>query len=500
MDDPSVTPNKWQRQQAPRNPDPRALLATYPMASVTPVMHAGRHLSTLTDVAPMPIYMQPQRVPGLVPDAFQDPNSRSRDYMERLSNSRMPTGGQERAFWDANQQQAAHIISQQASVYPQSSHPHHQGIGVQHHYYQPAFAPQQPPTPFAQSILSSVPFSSRQYPNGPSVSSINAQYPPPEDSPRFFREFLESKSKEMRESNAINPMAHRAPLSNSTPTPYDRSQGQHQMNNTGPRAMSISPQKRKAEGEHVHSPSMKRVQSNDHMNWSPMKSQSTSIPIPPSAATAHPNQIPYVAVPPVPIHLRATPVKNSGQPRYPLPSGSSTPATPTPRKNIDSDWMPESVYGDASSSAPVPPSTQSRAGDRDRHNSVDKLVSYLEDIFEAEDTLPADSPAEDSEAFDFFSKLTTDWSHPRLNTKVMNKLTKIVDQIAQPTKRARRDALFHSPGIPEVDGLASIETSTLSRIIKLLERSVTAGEDVDPFAGPIVRLNGSNSVADGPAK
>ncbi|KAG8797288.1 Sister chromatid cohesion protein 2, partial [Serendipita sp. 400] len=295
-------------------------------------------------------------------------------------------------------------------------------------------------------------------------------------------------------------MAHRAPLPHSTPTPYDHSQGQHQMNNTGPRAMSISPQKRKAEGEHVHSPSMKRVQSNDHMNWSPMKSQSTSIPIPPSAATAHPNQIPYVAVPPVPIHLRATPVKNPGQPRYPLPSGSSTPATPTPRKNIDSDWMPESVYGDASSSAPVPPSTQSRAGDRDRHNSVDKLVSYLEDIFEAEDTLPADSPAEDSEAFDFFSKLTTDWSHPRLNTKVMNKLTKIVDQIAQPTKRARRDALFHSPGIPEVDGLASMETSTLSRIIKLLERSVTAGEDVDPFAGPIVRLNGSNSVADGPAK
>ncbi|KAG8832210.1 Sister chromatid cohesion protein 2 [Serendipita sp. 399] len=495
MDDPSLTPNKWHRQQALRNPDPRALLATYPMASVTPVMHVGRHLSTLTDVAPTPIYMQPHRVPNLVPDAFQDANSRSRDYIERLSSQRIPTGGQDRAFWDANQQQAARLIAQQASVYHQPSHPQHQSMSIQHQYYAPAFAPQNPPTPFAQSILSSVPFTSRGYSNGVPNSAGKVHYPPPEDSPRFFHDFLEAKSKEIRESSVTNAPVYTTPQSfSSTPFLNDRSQGpRHQMDTPTSRTMSISPQKRKAEGEHAHSPSMKRVQSNDHMAWSPMKSQQTSIPVPASASTAHPNQIPYISVPPMPHQWQiATPVKNLAQPRHQLPSVKSTPATPTPRKTSEDGWKAESVDGYPSSGAPVPPSTQSRTGDG--QNSLDKLTSYLEDIFEAEDTLPADSPVEDMESFEFFSKLTTDWSHPRLSIKVMNKLTKIVDQIAQPTKRARRDALFHSPGMPEADSLASLEISTLSRIIKLLERSVTAGEDVDPFAGPVVKLSGSGSA------
>jgi len=79
---------------------------------------AGRHLSSLTQVTPMPIYMQPQLVPGMVQDAFSSSHSHGIDqsFLNRLSVPSIPPGGQERAFWEVNQQQAARLIAQQAAV------------------------------------------------------------------------------------------------------------------------------------------------------------------------------------------------------------------------------------------------------------------------------------------------------------------------------------------------------------------------------------------------
>lgn len=120
----------------------------------------------------------------------------------------------------------------------------------------------------------------------------------------------------------------------------------------------------------------------------------------------------------------------------------------------------------------------------------------MEDIFEAEDSLPAEPPTSpDSESYDFFSKLTSDWTRPNLSIKTIYKFTKLVEQIARPTKRLRLDALSHSPSPGRSEELANVEFHQLSRVIKILERTVVLGEDVDPFDGPVVRLSEGNTVA-----
>ena len=104
----------------------------------------------------------------------------------------------------------------------------------------------------------------------------------------------------------------------------------------------------------------------------------------------------------------------------------------------------------------------------------------LEDVFEAEDTLPADADPE-SLSVDFFSPLTVETSRPQLHPNLIRKLSKLISQVARPVKRLRTSAgttqALRSPAC----SIADIETTTLSRILKILERSVRAGEDLDPF-------------------
>lgn len=79
---------------------------------------AGRHLSTLTHVAPMPTYMQPHLVPGMNQGAYSSPGIQGNtyDYASRLSTMNVPSGGPERSFWDASRQQATRYIAQQAAI------------------------------------------------------------------------------------------------------------------------------------------------------------------------------------------------------------------------------------------------------------------------------------------------------------------------------------------------------------------------------------------------
>jgi cohesin loading factor subunit SCC2 len=129
--------------------------------------------------------------------------------------------------------------------------------------------------------------------------------------------------------------------------------------------------------------------------------------------------------------------------------------------------------------------------------STEKLTTFIDDIFEAEDSVPAEPPddIEESELQGYFSKLTEDWSQPILNTRIVARLTKIVDGITKPAKRARRDALLHSPGQGQQEGLPGVEVHILSRILKILERAVVRAEDSDPFAGPITKLKGASTGA-----
>ena len=112
---------------------------------------------------------------------------------------------------------------------------------------------------------------------------------------------------------------------------------------------------------------------------------------------------------------------------------------------------------------------------------LEKLVTLLEDVFEAEDSLPADADPE-SLSIDFFSSLTVEASRPQLHPNLIRKLSKLISQVARPVKRLRTStAVTQALRSPAPCSIADIETTTLSRILKILERSVRAGEDLDPF-------------------
>lgn len=113
---------------------------------------------------------------------------------------------------------------------------------------------------------------------------------------------------------------------------------------------------------------------------------------------------------------------------------------------------------------------------------LEKLVMLFEDVFEAEDSLPPDASAEDLPA-GFFSGLSIDQNQPILHSSILRKLSKYISQVARPSKRMRLvSARDPSGGTPRAIGrMAEVDSSILGRMLKLLDRSVKAGEDLDPF-------------------
>jgi hypothetical protein len=113
-----VSPSPYLPQHAFRIINPPPLNASF-ISSLSSFNTAARHLSTLTQISPMPTYMQPHLVPGLNQDAFSASSGTQasiHEYTSRLSVMSVPTGGSERAFWDVNQQQATRLIAQQAAI------------------------------------------------------------------------------------------------------------------------------------------------------------------------------------------------------------------------------------------------------------------------------------------------------------------------------------------------------------------------------------------------
>jgi len=138
--DPNHTPQRPQVGE-----DSRVLLATYPMASTTPVTHrtsfatlpssflinshnprvslhalnitlstpVSHHLSTLTRVEQIPAYRNPTAIPSLH-------QTQARNRMQHIPYSHafaqlsapvIPLNPPDRALWDASQQQAARVLS-----------------------------------------------------------------------------------------------------------------------------------------------------------------------------------------------------------------------------------------------------------------------------------------------------------------------------------------------------------------------------------------------------
>lgn len=121
----------------------------------------------------------------------------------------------------------------------------------------------------------------------------------------------------------------------------------------------------------------------------------------------------------------------------------------------------------------------------------------MEEIFEAEDTVPIEGPSDPQDQthtqhsnspFRFFSPLNHDWGHPRLHPRVMRKLVKTLEQI---TKRRRSK---------KASQLATIDAHLLGRLLKLLQRSVKAGEDLSVFVGPMVPRGDATGAGAGGGK
>ena len=357
-------------------------------------------------------------------------------------------------------------------------------------YYGPSTA-----RPFAQSLLPS---------SNQSVSSVPFPRPvkqeEPTDSKAFFNDFL-AKTMQMAHQKFLKSPHD---ITASVPAHHHSDVQPNRPSSTVvlpplPLPSNMSPQKRKA-GDHLHSPTVKRVHSNNSEHG---QAKYISIPSVKSAPTPKRLQA-YVAVPPVPTEWRTptarTIVSDISSDRAP----SATPLT----KN-DDVWSPDSspdVDGDTKSRGSpqhrenLPPSTIRRIGERDdrsktrrhsvlrsiAHNRLDpleKFVSFMEDVFEAEDTVPIEGPSNlqdqtqtqhSNSPFRFFSPLTDDWGHPRLHPHVMRKLVKTLEQIA---KRQRSK---------KASELASVDAHLLRRLLKILQRSVKAGEDLSVFVGPMV--------------
>jgi hypothetical protein len=234
------------------------------------------------------------------------------------------------------------------------------------------------PSAFAQSILSSETFSSRRsQTRQPSFPSTH--YPPPSESHQFFNQFLQSKAQEMNEARAMEAQTCQSSRSASN-LRVPPGSGQHHNGFSAPptRPPSVSPQKRKANGDFAESPSIKRVHSVDQMNWSPMRQSDLKANTPQRVPvidlpTAHPNQKPYVHVPQPPGWT--TPkagIEVALQHRMPSQTGiTSSPltATPSPKKRQGEVWVTGESDDDGYSARRVPPSTQSRPGDRDERST-----------------------------------------------------------------------------------------------------------------------------------
>lgn len=140
---------------------------------------------------------------------------------------------------------------------------------------------------------------------------------------------------------------------------------------------------------------------------------------------------------------------------------------------------------------------------------MQKLTTLVEEIFEAEDSVAPDEDASLSRlpaSFSaFFSPLTTDAARPLLSRAVMAKLEQFIRQVARPPKRSRRQNMSSPIKAPERDrepmSLAEIDSATLARLLKLLERNVVLGEDIQPFAGPAMSERpGHNTTSNSPSK
>lgn len=108
---------------------------------------------------------------------------------------------------------------------------------------------------------------------------------------------------------------------------------------------------------------------------------------------------------------------------------------------------------------------------------LEKFTTTLEDIFEAEDALSPEAEAH-SMPREFFSWLSPRGCTPFLSSDLIRRLSKLIGNVKRPvSSRARTSA--DSPR--KLGRMKDVDPTSLSRLLKILERSVSAAKDLDPL-------------------
>ncbi|KAI5117240.1 hypothetical protein M0805_001558 [Coniferiporia weirii] len=482
------------------------LLGVYPFASATPSTHVARHLSNLTISAVPPSYIQAPHYSSPANHGNASPY-----YAEsaQLSATAIPQRGVERAFWDASRDDLVRILGDQTAVghysYPSSEW---NPLPSQSSYQ---------PSSFAQSLIQHVaPYNA--YPTPPpaglvfsssSSSLANALGTPPSkrekkmiynsiESTTFFNDFLDEKVKQLpRHQNPRDVQRRHSPpstprISQSSPDPL-RMENMDTSPHSPVSAAQTTPKKRKLVEVVIESP---RKWPASSLNYSIIPPFRTPLNITPPAVrkTINTSSTPP-HIPKMQVYVEVTPPKS-----WATPTRTYSQRLGPGSDLEESDLENEDDYAKCRETASAMRSTGKRTGDRDDRAPLEKFLNLLEDIFEAEDNISADA---DHTALPttYFSHLSSDPARPALHPTIVTKLTKIVSRIARPAKRVRLASTQwegSSQGAPRrPSGMADVEVQILSRALKLLERSVRAGEDLDPF-GFLVAKRGDSSNQEAP--
>ncbi|KAF6755969.1 protein rad9 [Ephemerocybe angulata] len=516
------------------------LLASYPMASVGPTVHVARHVGNLNITAAPPSYAQPsyyssQPHPGYGSSSSHPPPPPYTDYNQQLSYfsaPQMPSNHQ--AYWEDARDTSVRMLNDQSTHpynFPPPRQQQQQPQWPQSNYQTPPFAQSvfqrtvpssaypTPPPPAMNNSSSSLAFAlggHMQQPLAPAPPPIAHPMPNPvqrpytaPDSNRYFDNYLDRK---LVTAQAAAPVVKASPRPVPMPpppaprTPPPRTFPRKTDDSPDPLSLglspvkkaaasnnpvSVTPQKRKPVVE-IQSPSAKRMQAykplsafikTPNSTLGTPRTPGTSVPLTPST-TSRTNTSAGSSVPP------ASPTKTVGA------------VTPTPNRIVNRAYVfvPPSPYSTPSSSRKghrlntndTPdlggiwvggrPTCESR--DRDERGPLDKFLSVVEELFEMEDSLPADIVPDDLPQ-DYFSTLSTDVARPMLSPALVRKISKYIGQVTRPSKRMRQASggalgLLATPARKH-GRMADVDVQLLSRLLKTLERSVKAAEDMDPF-------------------
>ncbi|EGN98100.1 hypothetical protein SERLA73DRAFT_109431 [Serpula lacrymans var. lacrymans S7.3] len=460
------------------------LLAVYPMASATPTTHVARHINNLAVTANTPTYMQASY------NNFHYPSHNAvvpqmNEYSHEISRlSAMPMPAQPTGYWERSRDQCMQVLgdpdpSTSYSFPSQWS----RSQGVQSGYQTPALASSifqrmtpasaypTPPPPSVTPSTSSLAFALGYPPETP--QNVSHRF---EDSSSFFNSFLEQQSQGLAQAfSGPNDHQMRTPSRHVHTLPHESPDPLALTSNSNCSAPSITPRKRKST-ERVSTPSHKRLHAahSDSTVISRVSAMTGSSSSSSSSKTPR-RTLAYVEVPPLPkMWFTPSPLKT-----HSFRQGKTDSPDLGGYGSEDDDTHVSKTAGLTSVK-----SSARRTGDRDDRDPLEKFIALTDDIFDAEDSLPADVDRNPLSK-EYFTSIGHDRDQPLLQPNIIRKLTKYIIQMAKPVKRTRRTTRENGLGGGTPKGkasLANVDSGVISRLLKILDRSVVAGENVEPFS------------------